>query len=85
MILQELPVLRLSSTAWVKPDHPKHHFRVGCDDLYGFLITDPNELVKPTHEKATSVLLQTSEETDFWMMAPCDEASTSLDHFRRMR
>jgi len=27
------------------------------DDLYGFLTTDPNDLVKPIHEKAMPVLL----------------------------
>ncbi len=44
------------------------------DDLYGFLTTDPNGLVKPIHEKAMPILLTTKEETETWMRALWDEA-----------
>lgn len=43
------------------------------DDLYGFLTTDPNALVKPIHKKAMPVLL-TKEETEAWLKASWDEA-----------
>lgn len=44
------------------------------DDLYGFLTTDPNEVVAPIHKDAMPVLLLTKEETDIWMHAGWDEA-----------
>jgi hypothetical protein len=34
------------------------------EDLYRFLTTDPNSLVKPIHEKAMSVLLLTVDSDD---------------------
>lgn len=44
------------------------------DDLYGFLTTDPNNIVKPVHEKAMPVLLLSEQEADVWMNAPWEEA-----------
>jgi putative SOS response-associated peptidase YedK len=44
------------------------------DDLYGFLTTDPNDLIKPHHRKAMPVILTTPTEVDQWMGAPIEEA-----------
>ncbi|MBO9124939.1 MULTISPECIES: SOS response-associated peptidase [unclassified Rhizobium] len=44
------------------------------DDLYAFLTTDPNDVVKPIHGKAMPVLLTTKEQTDLWMNGSWEEA-----------
>ncbi|MGN7774397.1 SOS response-associated peptidase family protein, partial [Phyllobacterium sp. 22552] len=36
-------------------------------DIFAFLTTDANEVVKPIHPKAMPVILRTREELDIWM------------------
>lgn len=42
--------------------------------LYGFLTTEPNEVVRPVHAKAMPVMLTTPEERDIWLRGPANEA-----------
>jgi putative SOS response-associated peptidase YedK len=42
--------------------------------LFGFLTTEPNDVVAPIHSKAMPVILTQPEEIDTWMTAPADEA-----------
>ena len=40
------------------------------NDLFGFLTTEPNDIVAPIHPKAMPVILTTPEEIETWMTAP---------------
>jgi putative SOS response-associated peptidase YedK len=46
----------------------------GEHELFGFLTTEPNGVVRPVHSKAMPVILTTEEEIDVWMSAPMKEA-----------
>ena len=46
----------------------------GDHEIYGFLTTNPNALIKPIHEKAMPVILTTPGEVETWMAATADEA-----------
>lgn len=43
-------------------------------DLFGFLTTEANAVVKPIHPKAMPVILRSAEEMDVWMSADWSEA-----------
>jgi Uncharacterized conserved protein len=43
-------------------------------DIFAFLTTEPNAIVKPIHEKAMPVILTKPEEFEAWMTAPVQEA-----------
>jgi putative SOS response-associated peptidase YedK len=44
------------------------------NDLFGFLTTEPNDVVGPIHPKAMPVILTKPTEIETWMTAPAEEA-----------
>ncbi|MBY2996732.1 SOS response-associated peptidase [Rhizobium leguminosarum] len=44
-------------------------------DLFGFLTTDANDLMRPIHEKAMPSILTNQDEIETWLTAPWEEAS----------
>jgi putative SOS response-associated peptidase YedK len=46
----------------------------GRHELFSFLTTEPNEVVRPVHAKAMPVLLTAAEDWDTWLTGPVDEA-----------
>lgn len=47
-------------------------------DLFGFLTTEPNDVVRRVHEKAMPVILRTEEEREVWLTAPWADACATL-------
>jgi len=62
-------------TEWLGARGPKANPVVGLHDVYGFVTTEPNAVVKPIHPKAMPVILTTKEERGVWMQPSWGEAS----------
>jgi putative SOS response-associated peptidase YedK len=52
------------------------------NDLFGFLTTEPNDVVAPIQPKAMPVILTTPEEIEIWMPSPTQEALKLQRHLR---
>jgi putative SOS response-associated peptidase YedK len=44
------------------------------NDLFGFVTTEPNDVVAPIHSKAMPVILTKPEDIETWLTAPVEEA-----------
>src|SRR3974377_586416 len=44
------------------------------NDLFGFLTTEPNDVVGPIHAKPIPVILPQRDEVEVWLTAPAEEA-----------
>jgi putative SOS response-associated peptidase YedK len=47
---------------------------VGRHTVFSFLTTDPAEVVKPIHDKATPLILSSPEEIETWLIGSAEEA-----------
>ncbi|NEI70935.1 SOS response-associated peptidase [Rhizobium lusitanum] len=45
-------------------------------DLFGFLTTKPNEVVRPIHQNAMPAILRNQDEIETWLTAPWEEAAS---------
>jgi len=61
-------------TEWIGVRGTKSNPIQGRHLLYGFLTTEPNDIVAPIHPKAMPVILTTEEEFEVWMRAPWADA-----------
>ncbi|SCM80026.1 conserved hypothetical protein [uncultured Pleomorphomonas sp.] len=61
-------------TSWTGTRGTKAEPVTGEHQLYAFLTTDANEVVKPIHPKAMPVILTSAEEVEVWLRAPWAEA-----------
>ena len=50
----------------------------GDHELFTFLTTDANKIVKPVHSKAMPVILTTDAEIEQWLMAPTSDEALEL-------
>jgi putative SOS response-associated peptidase YedK len=60
--------------AWEGARGTKKNPVVGKYELFTFLTTAPNKVVKPVHAKAMPVLLLTDADIETWLTAPTEEA-----------
>ena len=61
-------------TSWHGTRGTKANPVEGEHQLFGFLITEPNDIVGAIHPKAMPVILTTESEIDRWMTSPTEEA-----------
>ena len=57
---------------WYGDYGSKKEPNVGTHQLFSFLTTEANDIVRPVHAKAMPVILRTETECDEWLKAPAD-------------
>ncbi|WP_438748286.1 SOS response-associated peptidase [Pararhizobium sp. O133] len=73
---EDQPIFMMAGvhTRWNGARGPIKAPRLGEHDIYAFLTTNPNGIVKPIHPKAMPVLLTTREECELWLTAEWKDA-----------